>query len=75
MNYAENITIEDHVWLAAHVTVLKGVVIGHDSVIGSGSVVTASIPPNSIAAGVPAKGVRSGVTWLAERITDRNATT
>lgn len=53
------IVIEDNVWLGARVIVLKGVTIGHDSVIGAGSVVTRSIPARSVAAGVPARVLRS----------------
>jgi len=45
----------DRVWLGAHVTVLKGVTIGKDAVIGAGSVVTKDIPPGAIAVGVPAR--------------------
>ena len=52
------IIIEDDVWLATRVIVLKGVTIGKGSVVGAGSVVTKSIPPNSFAAGVPAKVIR-----------------
>ncbi len=53
------IIIEDNVWLASRVIVLKGVTIGEGSVIGAGSVVTKSIPPRSFAAGVPAELIRS----------------
>ena len=53
------IIIEDNVWLASRVIVLKGVTIGEGSVIGAGSVVAKSIPPHSFAAGVPAKVIRS----------------
>tara|TARA_Y100001970_G_C14229671_1_gene857826 strand:+ start:187 stop:711 length:525 start_codon:yes stop_codon:yes gene_type:complete len=53
------IIIKDDVWLAARVIVLKGVTIGEGAVIGAGSVVTKSIPPNSFAAGVPAKVIKS----------------
>ena len=52
------IIIEDDVWLATRVIILKGVTIGKGSVVGAGSVVTKSIPPNSFAAGVPAKVIR-----------------
>jgi acetyltransferase-like isoleucine patch superfamily enzyme len=50
--------IGDRVWLGANVTVLKGVTIGNDTVIGAGSVVTKDIPPGAIAVGVPAKVIR-----------------
>ena len=54
----EGITIEDHCWLGSGVRVLDGVTIGEGSVIGAGSVVTKSIPPYSIAVGVPAKVIK-----------------
>lgn len=50
--------IGDRVWLGANVTVLKGVTIGNDAVIGAGSVVTKDIPEGAIAVGVPAKVIR-----------------
>ena len=49
------VTIDDNVWLGAHVTVLGGVQIGAGSVVSSSAVMTKSIPPNSIAKGIPAK--------------------
>jgi acetyltransferase-like isoleucine patch superfamily enzyme len=52
------VVLEDRVWLGTRVQVLKGVRIGHDSVIGAGSVVTRDIPPRCIAAGMPAKVIR-----------------
>lgn len=52
------ISIGDRVWLGARVIVLKGVTIGSDAVIAAGSVVTHDIPPNAVAAGVPAKVLR-----------------
>jgi galactoside O-acetyltransferase len=55
------IHIEDDCWLGGGVTVLDGVRIGHGSVIGAGSVVTKSIPPYSVAIGVPARVVRSRI--------------
>lgn len=49
------ILIEDDVWIGANVIVLKGVTIGRGSVIAAGAVVVKSIPPYSIAGGLPAK--------------------
>jgi len=53
------IIIEDNVWLATRVIVLKGVTIGKGSTVASGAVVTKDIPPYSIAAGVPAKVIKT----------------
>jgi acetyltransferase-like isoleucine patch superfamily enzyme len=39
-------------------TIMCGITIGENSIIGAGAVVTKDIPPNSIAAGVPAKVIR-----------------
>jgi acetyltransferase-like isoleucine patch superfamily enzyme len=52
------IIIENGVWLATRVIVLRGVTIGEGSVIGAGSVVTRSIPPQTFAAGAPARPIR-----------------
>ena len=56
---ASPVILESNVWLAARVIVLPGVTIGRNSAVGAGSVVTKSIPPNVLAAGVPAKVIRS----------------
>lgn len=55
---AKPIIIGHNVWLGINVTVLKGVTIGDGSLIGAGSVVTKSIPPNVMAAGNPCKVLR-----------------
>lgn len=39
-------------------TIMCGVTIGENSIIGAGAVVTKDVPPNSIAAGVPAKVIK-----------------
>ena len=52
------VTIEDHVWIGSRVTILPGVIIGHHSVVGAGSVVTRDIPANCLAVGNPARVVR-----------------
>ncbi len=53
------ITIEDDVWLGGGVIVQPGVRIGARTVVGSGSVVTADLPPDSLAMGAPARVVRA----------------
>ncbi len=54
----DKITIKDNVWIGAGATILKGVVIGENSIIGAQSLVNKNIPPNVIAAGVPCKVVK-----------------
>ena len=51
--------MEENVWLATRVIVLPGVTVGENSVVGAGSVVTHDIPKNVLAAGSPAKIIRS----------------
>lgn len=53
------IVIDDNVWLGANVTVLKGVHIGMNSLIGAGSVVTKDIPANVVAAGNPCRTIKN----------------
>jgi lipopolysaccharide O-acetyltransferase len=52
------VKIGKNVWLGEGVCVLKGVEIGDNSIIGALSVVTKSIPANSIAVGIPAKVIK-----------------
>jgi acetyltransferase-like isoleucine patch superfamily enzyme len=52
------VEIGDNVFVGMSVTILKGVTIGSDSVIGAGAVVSSSIPAGVIAAGNPARVVR-----------------
>ena len=63
INKGADIVIEEHVWLADNVTVLKGVNIGKNSVAGINSTVTKDIEKGSIVAGNPAKVVKTDVTW------------
>jgi maltose O-acetyltransferase len=52
------ITIGHRVWCGVNVTIMAGVTIGDDVVIGVGAVVCHDIPPNSIAVGIPAKVIK-----------------
>lgn len=52
------IRIGNNVFIGDNVTVLKGVTIGDNAVVGNGSIVTKSIPSNSVAVGNPAKVIR-----------------
>lgn len=56
--YARPIEIKNNVWIGGGCILLAGVTIGENSVIGAGSVVNRSIPPNCVAAGNPCKVIR-----------------
>lgn len=53
------ITIGDNVWVGDKATILSGVTVGDNSIIGANSVVTKDIPSNSIAVGCPAKVIKT----------------
>jgi len=55
------IVIEDDVWIGAGAIVLPGVTLGRGSVVAAGAVVTRSVPPMTVVAGVPAAS-RGGVS-------------
>lgn len=55
----QGVTIEDDVWIGSGARILDGVTIGKGSIIGAGAVVTKNIPANTVAAGVPAKIMKS----------------
>ena len=57
------VVIEDRVWIGTRALILKGVAIGHDSIVAAGAVVASSVPPHSICAGNPAKVIRQIQGW------------
>ncbi|WP_459576678.1 LbetaH domain-containing protein [Companilactobacillus alimentarius] len=69
VNHAENpqkrqqlitksIHLQQNVWLGANVTVLPGVTIGENSIVGACSLVTKDVESNSVYVGSPAKKLR-----------------
>lgn len=52
------VCIEDNCWLGQNTVILKGVTIGHDSIVGANSVVTHDVPPCSVVAGNPARVIK-----------------
>ncbi|SFV65489.1 transferase, hexapeptide repeat family [hydrothermal vent metagenome] len=63
INHAKDIIINESVWLADNVTILKSVVVGNDCVIGINSTLTHSIESHTVAVGNPAKVVKEGIRW------------
>lgn len=64
------VVIKDHVWLGVNTIVLYNAVIEPGSIIGAGSLVKSNIPNNSIAAGVPAKVIRTDIAWCGNDCED-----
>ncbi|MBX6771657.1 MAG: gamma carbonic anhydrase family protein [Chloroflexi bacterium] len=54
-------TVEDNVLIGMHATILSGAVVGRDTIIGAGALVTenARIPPGSLVLGIPGRVVRA----------------
>nr|WP_319397846.1 acyltransferase [uncultured Carboxylicivirga sp.] len=59
---SKSIMIEDDVWISTNCVILPGVIIGKGSIIGANSVVSKSIPPFSLANGIPAVVIKQHKT-------------
>lgn len=53
------VNIKDRVWVGDKVTILPGVTIEENSIIGANSVVTKNVPANTVFAGNPAKIIKT----------------
>ncbi len=58
------IIIEDNVWIGTNARINKGVTVGENSIVAANSVVTKDVPKNSIAAGNPARIVKTDIDKL-----------
>lgn len=56
--YAKPIAVEDNVWIGGSATILGGVTIGKNAIVGAGAVVTKDVEPNTIVVGNPARVLR-----------------
>lgn len=62
-----DVFIGDHVWIANNSSVLKGSVIDNNSIVASQSKISNKIySPNSLLAGVPAKVIKTDITWCRD---------
>lgn len=68
INDAKDIVIGNHVWLCAFAKIMKGAVIPDDCIIGNSSLVSGRLDkPHSLYAGMPAKFLKTGLTWGRHR--------
>ena len=58
------VSIGDNCFIGARVTILPGVKIGNNVIVGAGSVVKGEIPDNSVIFGNPAKVVAQTSEWI-----------
>ena len=61
------IEIKDNVFVGAGTSILYGVSIGSNVIIGAGSLVNRDVPPNSVVAGIPAKVIGSFDDYITKR--------
>lgn len=64
INKNRPIIIGNHVWIGKNASVLKGVIVEDNSIIGMSSVVTKNVDKNSIYVGNPARKVKGCVDWI-----------
>ena len=71
INPSMSIKVGNHNWFGHNVTILKGVELKENVIIGTGSIVTKSPEAsNVILVGSPAKIIRQGITWNIERVSN-----
>lgn len=64
INHSEDVNIGNHVWLTAHVRVLKGSTIPSNSIIGNSSVVSGKFnQKNALYIGIPCKIIKENIDW------------
>lgn len=69
INHSSDVCLGNHIWVGHKATVLKGVTIADDTIVGACSVVTHSITiPHTAVAGNPARTVSDNISWDEHRI-------
>lgn len=63
INQDQDVNISNHVWIGRDVRINKGSRINKNSIIGQGAIVAGELSENTLFAGVPARAIRSNVTW------------
>ncbi|MHB8209618.1 acyltransferase [Mucilaginibacter sp.] len=68
---SSQVIIEDYVWIGTRAIILPGCIIGKGAVIAAGALVTKSVSPYTVVAGVPAKYIANRNTDLSYQFTYR----
>lgn len=56
--YMRDVRVGNNVWIGYGAQILRGVTVGDNAIVGASAVVTKDVPPNAVAAGVPARVIR-----------------
>lgn len=64
--FDQDVVVESDAWIGMNVTLLPGVVVGRGATVGTGSIVTKSLPPYCVAVGAPAKPLK--FYWTIDQI-------
>ena len=75
LNAPGNVHFEPHVWVGLDATILKGVRLGFGSIVATRALVTRNVPPKTLVAGLPARVLRTNVSWVRERVPRLDALT
>lgn len=67
INNEQSIELDEHIWIGQGVTILKGVHIGTNAVVGAMSIVTHDIAPNTLNAGFPCHPIKQNISWSRKR--------
>lgn len=62
----KDVVVESDVWIGRNVILLSGVTIGRGCTVAAGAVVTKSMPPYTVVAGVPAQPIK--LKWTIEQV-------
>lgn len=63
LNKPQDVLIEPHVWVCQDALIMKGTKIGFGSIVAARALVSGPVPEFSLAAGMPAKAIKTGVSW------------
>lgn len=67
INYAENVYVGNHVWIGANAKILKGGALPDNCIVGNSAIVNKRFTASGcIYAGIPAKIVKTDVTWTSQ---------
>lgn len=64
IDYVRPVIIEDNVFIGVKAIIMPGVIVGRDSIVGAGAVVTKSVPAGSVVVGVPARVVSTTEAYM-----------